>query len=102
PVGRRRPGTDPDHADAITYAAASERFRERREPGIAGHAANVLGVMGARRVTDDVDGAEHFQIPGRAPPRLVDVEQGPAGDRAGVVDKYVHLRELRGQPRHVG
>ena len=55
PIGRRRPGTDPDHADAIAYAAASERFRERREPGIAGHAANVLGVMGARRVADDVD-----------------------------------------------
>src|SRR4029079_4534720 len=112
---------DPDHADAVAYAAAPERFREGRKPGIAGHAANVLGVLGTRRVADDVDddaaaarfheriegaghvdGAEHFQIPGHAPPRLVARKQGPAGDRAGVVDKYVHRRELRGQPRHVG
>src|SRR4029079_14989353 len=98
---------DPDHADAVAYAAAPERFREGRKPGIAGHAANVLGVLGTRRVADDVeedpaaarfheriegaghvDGAEHFQIPGRAPPRLVDVEQGPDGHSAGVVDEY--------------
>ena len=121
PIGRRRTGTDPDHADAIAYAAASEQFREGDKPGIAGNAADIVRVMGARRVADDVDdgaaaarlheriegaghvdGAEHLQIPGRAPSGLVDVEQCAAGNGAGVVDEDVDIRKLLGQPRHIG
>jgi hypothetical protein len=77
--------------------------------------------MGARGVADDVDdgaaaarlhkgiedarhvhGAEHLQVPGRAPARLVDIKQRAAGDRAGIVDEDVDVREQPRKPRHVG
>ena len=56
------------------------------------------GIEGARHV----DGAEHLQVPGCAPARLVDIEQRAGGDRAGIVDEDVDVREQPRKPCHVG
>src|SRR5205085_1533515 len=108
PIGTDGAGIDADHADIVGEALAAERAGERHQRGIAGAAADVVGVElftgGADIVDDDaaaarlhlrvdragqVDVAEHFQLPGVTPGRLVDLVDRAAGNVTGIVDEDV-------------
>src|SRR5258705_9026593 len=87
-----RTGIDADDADVVGEALAAQRAGERHQRGVAGAAADVIGVElfagGADVVDDDamatrlhlgvdragqIDIAEHLQLPGVTPGRLVDL-----------------------------
>src|SRR4029078_11962403 len=98
-LGLDRAGTDRDDADAVVDAAPAKRARESGERNIRRRAASVaplrLVLAGGEDVENDlgrlaahalvhrarqVDVAEHFQVPGLAPARLVDLENVADGD----------------------
>src|SRR5205085_8773395 len=116
-VGPDRPRIDTDHADIVGKTLAAERAGERHQRGVAGAAADVVGIEffagGADVVDDDavsaclhlrVDGAgeidvsEYFQLPGVPPGRLVDLVERTAGNVAGVVDEDVDVGRIPRQP----
>src|SRR6202790_2038683 len=109
-VGADRPLIDADHADVVGKALAAERAGERHQCGIAGTAADVIGVeffAGSTDVVDDhamaagfhlrvdrageVDVAEHLQLPGVTPGRLIDLVDRTAGNIAGIVDENIDV-----------
>ena len=119
-VGADRAGIDADHADVVGEALAAERAGERHQRGVAGAAADVIGVEffagGADVVDDDavaarlhlrvdrageVDVAEHLQLPGVTPGRLVDLVDRAAGNIAGIVDEDVDVGGVLDEPGDV-
>ncbi len=119
-VGADRAGIDADHADVVGQALAAERAGKRHQRRVAGAAADIIGVEfftgGADVVDDDamaarlhlrvdgageVDVAEHFQLPGVTPGRLVDLVDRAAGNIAGIVDENVDVGGVLRQPGEV-
>ena len=110
PVGADGAGIDADHTDIVGEALAAERAGECHQRGVAGAAADIVGVeflAGRTDVVDDnavsarlhlridgageIDIAEHLQFPGVAPGRLVNLVDRAAGDVAGIVDEDVDI-----------
>src|ERR1700721_4627759 len=104
-VGTDRTRVDPDHADVVGEALAAERAGKRHQRGVAGAAADIIGVelfAGDADVIDDhamaapfhlgidrageVDIAEYLEFPGVTPGRLAGVVHRPAGNIAGIVE----------------
>ena len=119
-VGADGAGIDADHADVVGEALAAERAGERHQRGVAGAAADIVGVeffAGRADVVDDdavparlhlridrageVDVAEHLQLPGVTPGRLVDLVDRAARDVAGIVDEDVDVGGVLDKPRDV-
>src|ERR1700682_2770620 len=119
-VGADRPRIDADHADVVGEALAAECAGERHQRGIAGAAADVIGVELFPRSADvvddhamparfhlrvdlagEVDVAEHLQLPGVTPGRFVDLVDRTARNIAGIVDKDVDVGGILDQPGNV-
>src|ERR1700721_4356867 len=85
-VGADRTRVDPDHADVVGEALAAERAGKRHQRGVAGAAADIIGVelfAGVADIVDDramaprfhlridragdVDVAEYLELPGGTP-----------------------------------
>ena len=109
-VGADRTRVDADHANIVGETLAAQRAGKSHQRGVAGAAADIIGVElfagGADVVDDDaaaarlhlrvdqtgeVDIAEHFQLPGVTPGRLVDLVDRAARNIAGIIDEYVDV-----------
>src|SRR5438876_6492008 len=102
-VGSNRTRIDADDADVVGEALAAERAGECHQRGVAGAAADVIGIEllagGADVIDDDavaarshlgidrageIDVAEHLQLPGVTPGGLVDLVDRAARNIAGI------------------
>ena len=119
-VGTDRAGIDADHADIVGHALAAKRTGKGHQRGVAGAAADIVGVellAGRADVVDDhaaaarlhlgidgageVDVAEHLQFPGMTPGCFVNLVNRAAGNVAGIVDENVDVGGVLRQPRNV-
>src|SRR6266849_3969807 len=119
-IGADRTRIDADHADVVGEAPAAERAGKRHQRGVAGAAADIIGVElfpGGADVVDDhamsarfhlrvdrageVDIAEHLELPGVTPCRLVDLVDRAARDIAGIVDEDVDIGSILREPGNV-
>src|SRR6202051_2207087 len=108
-----RAGTDAARADVVGEALAAQRAGERHQRGIAGAAADIIGVellAGNADIVDDhamaarfhlridrageVDISEYLELPGVTPGRLVDLVDRAAWNIAGIVDEDVDVGSL--------
>ena len=117
-VGADRPRIDATDADVVGEALAAECARERHKRSIARAATDVISLefftggadiihydaMASRfhlRVdgAGEIDKAEHLQLPGTTPGRLIDLVDRSARNISGIVDEDVDvggiLHELR-------
>src|SRR4029079_6728475 len=95
-LGFDRTRIDRHHAHAVADAVAAKRAREHDQSRVRGTAGDVVGVRAVSRQADDVDddaaaplthgavdlareidATEHLEVPGPAPPFLVDVKEVP-------------------------